>query len=61
MVEEHKLEWKKTSCTIMSDGWTDRKRCTLYNFLVHSPKGTVFLSSIDASDISKTSNKNLRC
>jgi hypothetical protein len=31
LLEEYKLEWKKkkTGCSIMSDGWTDKKR-TLY-------------------------------
>ena len=42
---------------ITSDAWTDRKRRSICNFLVNSPKGTVFLSSIDTSDISKTANK----
>jgi hypothetical protein len=33
----------------MSDGWTDRKGRTLPNFLVHCPRGTMFIKSIDAS------------
>nr|KYP42310.1 hypothetical protein KK1_036302 [Cajanus cajan] len=41
----------------MTDGWTDKKRRTIINFLVNSPKGTVFLKSIDASAISKTAEK----
>ncbi|KAH1034436.1 hypothetical protein GYH30_054730 [Glycine max] len=45
--------WKKTGCSIMSDGWTDKKRHSICNFLVNSPKGTVFLYSLDTSDISK--------
>jgi hypothetical protein len=57
MLEEYKLEWKKTGCTIMSDGWTDKKRRSICNFLVNSPKGTVFLTSIDTSEISKTADK----
>ena len=32
----------------MSDGWTDRKGRTLLNFLVHCPRGTFFLKSVDA-------------
>ncbi|MCI13334.1 hypothetical protein A2U01_0034451, partial [Trifolium medium] len=36
-IEEQKLVWKKTGCTIMSDGWTDKRR-TILNFLVNSPK-----------------------
>ncbi|XLS52131.1 hypothetical protein HN51_012808, partial [Arachis hypogaea] len=56
-LEEHKAEWKKTGCTIMTDGWTDKRRRTILNFLVNSPKGTVFLKSINASDICKTAEK----
>ena len=41
----------------MSDGWSDRKGRTLINFLVNSPRGTVFLSSIDASDEIKTGDR----
>ena len=55
--EEYKEEWKRTGCTIMSDGWTDRKRRSICNFLVNSPRGTVFLYSLDTSDISKTADK----
>jgi len=40
ILEEFKEEWKRTSCTIMSDGWTDKKRRSICNFLVNSPKGT---------------------
>ncbi|CAJ2656669.1 unnamed protein product [Trifolium pratense] len=57
VIEEHKLVWKKTGCTIMSDGWTDKRRRTILNFSVNSPKGTVFLKSIDASYITKTADK----
>ncbi len=38
----------------MCDGWTDRKGRTLINFLANSPKGSVFIKSVDASDESKT-------
>ena len=34
----------------MSDGWTDGKNCTIINFLVSCPQGTMFLKSVDASD-----------
>jgi hypothetical protein len=57
LLEEYKLEWKKTGCSIMSDGWTDKKRRCICNFLVNSPKGTVFLSSVDTSNMSKTADK----
>jgi len=48
--------WRETGCTIMADGWTDRKRRTLINFLVYCPKGTVFLKSVDATKSSKTAD-----
>jgi len=36
----------------MIDGWIERRRMT--KFSVDSPKGTIFLKSIDAFDICKT-------
>ncbi|XP_066336800.1 uncharacterized protein [Miscanthus floridulus] len=36
-------------CTLMSDGWTDKRGRHLINFLVNSPAGTYFLESVDAS------------
>ncbi|CAN1825189.1 hypothetical protein LINPERHAP1_LOCUS31067 [Linum perenne] len=44
-------------CTIMSDGWTDTRRRSICNFLVNSPKGTVFVESIDTSSFSKNAEK----
>ena len=38
----------------MANGWTDQKKRTLINFLVYCPKGTIFLKTIDVSDVSKT-------
>ncbi|XP_020264013.1 uncharacterized protein LOC109839951 [Asparagus officinalis] len=54
LMQPHKEVWAKKGCSFMSDGWTDRKERALINFLVNSPHGTVFLSSIDASDEIKT-------
>ncbi|KAL4374132.1 hypothetical protein AHAS_Ahas05G0151200 [Arachis hypogaea] len=54
MIDGYREIWKQTGCTIMADGWTDCCRRTLINFLVYCPKGTVFLKSVDASNISKT-------
>jgi hypothetical protein len=49
---------KKTGCSIMSDGWTEKKRHCICNFLVNGPKGTIFfLSSVDTSNMSKTADK----
>ncbi|CAN6299709.1 unnamed protein product [Urochloa humidicola] len=55
-VDGFRKVWRETGCTIMADGWTDRKRRTLINFLVYCPKGTVFLKSVDATDSSKTTD-----
>ena len=54
--EGYRKAWKDSGCTIMSDGWTDRKKRTLINFLVYCPKGTIFLKSVDATASSKTGN-----
>ncbi|CAO2171413.1 unnamed protein product [Urochloa humidicola] len=55
-VDGFRKTWRETGCTIMADGWTDRKRRTLINFLVYCPKGTVFLKSVDATESSKTAD-----
>ena len=46
---EFKQSWESTGCTVMSDGWTDGKGRSLINFLVHCPRGTMFVKSVDAS------------
>ena len=46
---ELKQSWEVTGCTIMSDGWTDRRGRTLLNFLVRCLKGSMFIKSVDAS------------
>ncbi|RVW39587.1 hypothetical protein CK203_090641 [Vitis vinifera] len=57
LMKYHKVEWGKNGCSIMSDGWTDRKERTLVNFLVNCSKGTMFMQSIDASSMIKTGEK----
>ena len=52
-LEKYRVEWKKCGCTLMCDGWTDRKGRSLTNFLVNSPSGTIFLKSIDTSNVVK--------
>ena len=49
MREDHERAWKHYGCTLMSDGWSDKRGRHLINFLVNSPEGTYFLESIDAS------------
>jgi Protein of unknown function (DUF 659) len=33
-LEDNRKEWIEKGCTIMTDGWTDRRGRTLLNFLV---------------------------
>lgn len=47
--KQHEVAWKQYGCTLMSDGWSDRRGRHLINFLVNSPEGTYFLESVDAS------------
>ncbi|KAI8547423.1 hypothetical protein RHMOL_Rhmol07G0194400 [Rhododendron molle] len=49
LMEEHKKDQEQYGCTLMSDGWTDRRNRTLINILVNFPRGTMFLKSMDAS------------
>ena len=56
-LEKYKIEWKKNGCTLMCDGWTDGRGRSLTNFLVNSPRGTIFLKSIDTSDVIKDAIK----
>ncbi|KAL6227657.1 hypothetical protein ACLB2K_001614 [Fragaria x ananassa] len=39
LMVDHKKDWSKYGCTIMSDGWTDGKSRVTLKFLVNSPKG----------------------
>jgi hypothetical protein len=52
-VNELKKEWSTYGCSIMSDGWTSRRQQPLIIFLVYSPRGTMFLKSIDTSGLRK--------
>ncbi|KAJ9187043.1 hypothetical protein P3X46_002540, partial [Hevea brasiliensis] len=56
-LKSYEEEWAKYGCYIMADSWTDKKQRILINFLVNSPKGTIFMESIDASKYSKTGDK----
>ena len=43
LMKDHAVEWKKNGCSIMFDGWTDKKERTLVNFLVNCYVGTMFM------------------
>ncbi|KAE8717751.1 hydroxyproline-rich glycoprotein family protein [Hibiscus syriacus] len=53
-IVENKKEWAEKGCSILSDGWRDSVvQKDIINFLVNSPKGSVFVKSLDVSDVSK--------
>lgn len=48
-----KKKWLEYGVTIMSDGWTSPTRQTIINFTVHCDAVTVFLKSVEASNVIK--------
>lgn len=60
IVQTHREEWAVYGCSIISDGWRDSvSHRDIVNFLVNSPKGSVFIKSIDVSEIVKDANSLL--
>ncbi|GMP48782.1 hypothetical protein CsSME_00016021 [Camellia sinensis var. sinensis] len=57
LMKYHKEDCAKYGCSIMADGWTDKRGRTLINFLVNCPRGTMFVESVDASSYSKDGQK----
>lgn len=57
LLQNHREEWKKHGCSIMSDAWSDIKGRSIINFLVNSPAGTMFIKSVDASSYMHTADK----
>ena len=43
LLEEYKLEWKKTGCSIMYDGWIDKKDVVFVTFWLIILKGQFFI------------------
>uniref|UniRef100_A0A6N2KZR3 BED-type domain-containing protein n=1 Tax=Salix viminalis TaxID=40686 RepID=A0A6N2KZR3_SALVM len=48
-----KADWRLYGCSIMADGWSNRRNVPIVNFLAYSPRGTVFLKSVDTSGLRK--------
>uniref|UniRef100_A0A6N2MSJ5 BED-type domain-containing protein n=1 Tax=Salix viminalis TaxID=40686 RepID=A0A6N2MSJ5_SALVM len=48
-----KADWRVYGCSIMADGWSNRRNAPIVNFLAYSPRGTVFLKSVDTSGLRK--------
>ncbi|CAH1430634.1 unnamed protein product [Lactuca virosa] len=57
VLKEYKQEWAVEGCSILLDGCRDSTvHKYIVNFLVNSPKGSVFLKSLDVSEIKKDAN-----
>ncbi|XP_028077965.1 uncharacterized protein LOC114279882 [Camellia sinensis] len=46
LMKNHKEDCAKYGCSIMADGWTDKRGRTLINFLVNCLRGTMFVESV---------------
>ncbi|KAG2291760.1 hypothetical protein Bca52824_038429 [Brassica carinata] len=57
LLVEHKTESAAKGCSIMYDGWRDSVvQKDIINFVVNSPKGSVFIKSVDFSEAVKDAN-----
>ncbi|XP_076897798.1 uncharacterized protein LOC143551207 [Bidens hawaiensis] len=57
LVSEHKKEWARKGCSDICEGWhVSLVGKDIINFMVNSPKGSVFVKSIDVSNVSKDSS-----
>ncbi|KAH6830022.1 hypothetical protein C2S53_001313 [Perilla frutescens var. hirtella] len=58
---DYKKEWAIKGCSILFNGWRDSvANKKIVNFLINSPKGSVFLRSVDAFNITKDAYTLLR-
>lgn len=53
-VEELRKSWEVTGCSVLVDRWMDRTGSVVINFFVYCSKGTMFLKSVDLSEISES-------
>ncbi|KAJ0913426.1 hypothetical protein HanRHA438_Chr06g0285451 [Helianthus annuus] len=54
LLRDNEVEKSTYGCSLMVDGWRDRKGRALINFLVNTPQGSMFVESVDASSYSHT-------
>jgi hypothetical protein len=55
-LEFYKGSWARTGCSVLADEWKTDKGRTLMNFSVYCPEGTMFLKSVDATEIVTSSD-----
>ena len=61
LVDSQCRHWAKVGCTLMAGGWTNTRTRSLINFLVYCLRGMIFVKSIDASKIVKSSKNLFNC
>ena len=49
-----KAKWPRHGCTIMCAGWSSRTRKPIINFIVYCDRSMTYISSIDTTNIPKT-------
>ena len=49
-----KAKWPVYGCTTMCDGWSSRTRKPIINFMVYCDRSMIYLSSVDTTNIPKT-------
>ncbi|KAG9445278.1 hypothetical protein H6P81_016618 [Aristolochia fimbriata] len=52
LAQEMRKSWETTGCSVIADRWMNKNDQIVVHFLVYCPKGTLFLKSVDASEIS---------
>ncbi|KAL6582972.1 hypothetical protein OROMI_005050 [Orobanche minor] len=57
LLKDNEEEKSVYGCSLMADGWRDRKGRSLINFLINTPRGSMFVESVDASSYSHTGQK----
>lgn len=55
-IEKYRATWERTGCSILVDEWRMEISRVLLSFLVQCPEGTVFLKSVDDSNIMNSSD-----
>ncbi|KAL6554980.1 hypothetical protein OROGR_006238 [Orobanche gracilis] len=57
LLKDNEIEKSVYGCSLMADGWRYRKGRSLINFLKNTPRGSMFVESVDASSYSHTGQK----
>ena len=53
LVETFRIDWAERGCTLIGDGWIDKRGGTLMNFIVYCSREFCFLKAMEASKVAK--------